>query len=250
MDAFLENYQRGHLRDFTQAAVTLHRPILKDVDLIDTPGFDANPRDDDKALTMSVESDFALMVLANKGASQVELNALRRITKAGAPCVILVNCCDQQRWDPASAANKTVAGEIQPNRGGRPATAGLLALQSCVVLAGVRSLGKRNSLPQKLSPTGKPRIFLKKHKDFRRTWNDSGKNSPSKPARWTGRNGAGFWRFATVSVNASGSRYPKRGRRRRGHWIESLRVGPANYGRLLNPPPRLSQNKRSACQYV
>jgi hypothetical protein len=81
--------------------------------LIDTPGFDANRPDDKRALAAVKESDFALLVLANKGLSQVERNALQQITKAGAPCAILVNCCDQQRWDPACLTNEKIAGEIQ-----------------------------------------------------------------------------------------------------------------------------------------
>jgi hypothetical protein len=116
LHAFMENYQHGNLCDFTEAIITVHRPLLKDVDLIDTPGFDANRADEERALAAVKESDFALLVLSNKGWSQPEgsvLRQIREITKSRTPCAILVNCCDQQRWDPASVANEKIAGEIQ-----------------------------------------------------------------------------------------------------------------------------------------
>jgi len=108
LDVFLRESEQGRLQSSMQACITLWKPILQEVDLVDTPGLDANEPDTHLAMDAVEDADFVLFLLANQGLCQSEKQALRRVCEAGKPCAVVINCKDQQRWDPGMESNLVI----------------------------------------------------------------------------------------------------------------------------------------------
>jgi hypothetical protein len=113
LEDFFEYYQEGRLGEFAAATVTCWRPILRDIDLIDTPGLDADNSDTARALTGIDAADFAVLVCADKGLGDVERDALRKIDRAGKPHCLVINCKDSQRQDPGHGSNGGTLAQIR-----------------------------------------------------------------------------------------------------------------------------------------
>jgi hypothetical protein len=112
LEEFFEYYQQGRLGEFAAATVTCWRPILRDIDLIDTPGFDADNSDTARALAGIDAADLAVFVCTNKGLGDVERCALQKIDGAGKPHCVVVNCNDWQQPDPGGELNGKILSEI------------------------------------------------------------------------------------------------------------------------------------------
>jgi hypothetical protein len=116
--------------EYASAVVTLWKPLLEDVDIIDTPGFNADCADSQMALDSIKEADFVLLLLQNKGLAsegsggnnkskelmpQTEMAILELVAKKKIPFSVIVNCRDQggAMWDPCSQSNDKIITHIE-----------------------------------------------------------------------------------------------------------------------------------------
>lgn len=86
--------------------------FLKDYNLIDTPGFNANAHDTQTAQAALDMVDMVLFVIHNKGISEQEIEMLHKIQSRGIPYIVIMNCLKmggQSTWDPTSDFNHNIA---------------------------------------------------------------------------------------------------------------------------------------------
>ena len=105
---------KTHLRKHLEAKVTLANPKLRQIALVDLPGFNASETDDRKATKCLEQLDFAIFVTTNSRALKTtEIEALRLMAVVGLPCVMVINCyCNSEGGPfPHSEANKKLARE-------------------------------------------------------------------------------------------------------------------------------------------
>ena len=105
---------KTHLRKHREAKVTLANPKLRQIALVDMPGFNAHETDDRKATEGLERLDFGIFVATNSRAlNEIEIKALRQIAVVGLPCVMVINCYCKSEGGPSphSAANKKLARE-------------------------------------------------------------------------------------------------------------------------------------------
>ena len=89
-----------------EIVITLWKPLLKSINIIDTPGFDANDADNAMALNSLDGIDVAILVLTNKGISIQEMNIIVELFKRRIPYFLIMNCTDRNTWNPNSKSNK------------------------------------------------------------------------------------------------------------------------------------------------
>ncbi len=125
LDKFLERHEQGELQEFARAGVTLWKPLLNHLQLVDTPGLDANSSDTTNALEAIEDAGFVLMLVTNKGPSEMEEKVLRRIGEAGKSYALVINCNEQQCWDPGNDQNRRIMAEIKSafSKQGQPLSA-------------------------------------------------------------------------------------------------------------------------------
>ena len=107
---------------YVSATATLWKPLLKEVDIIDTPGFNADSTDSKIALDSIKDADFILLLLRNaqlagesaslngsekESLPKTEIDLLEEIAKLKLPFLLVVNCFDigGAMWDPLSDTN-------------------------------------------------------------------------------------------------------------------------------------------------
>lgn len=99
-----------------QAEITLGKQILKKIELIDTPGFDANEQDTDNVTRSLNEADYAIVVLTNKRAlGRQELAMFECIKAKSIPFAVIMNCRENSspsEWYPSHRKNVEI---IQTN---------------------------------------------------------------------------------------------------------------------------------------
>jgi len=106
----LDNSDEGKLSEYTRAIVTLWKPILKDVNILDTPGFNVDDTTN-KSVEKSIESaDYVLVVLNNKQISEIEKSLLKLIAKHKIPFAVIMNCRDNggHSWNPTTENNNDI----------------------------------------------------------------------------------------------------------------------------------------------
>ncbi|UZJ40276.1 dynamin family protein [Prosthecochloris sp. SCSIO W1101] len=95
--------------------VNLWKPLLQNVNIVDTPGFDNNEEDNEVAERSLAGMDFVIFVARNKGLSQNEMQLLNSLVKRKTPFAMLLNCKEVAKglWEPLSAANENICQSIQ-----------------------------------------------------------------------------------------------------------------------------------------
>lgn len=90
-------------------------PLLIPNDIVDTPGFNANERESLAAEYMLNHSDFAILLLHNKGMSSIEKEIAVNLTKHRIPFVVIINCYNDlfENWAPLSEGNQTIYKTIK-----------------------------------------------------------------------------------------------------------------------------------------
>ena len=98
-----------------EVIVKIPSPILIPFDIVDTPGFNANEEDSMAAEYMLSHSDFAILLVHNKGMSSIEKNIAITLTKRGIPFIILINCYNDifENWSPTSKGNIEILDAIK-----------------------------------------------------------------------------------------------------------------------------------------
>lgn len=94
--------------------VTLWKPILRKINVIDTPGFNANEEDSSMAISSLNGVDVAIVVINNRGLSSVELTIIKKLKERNIPFYILMNCMNVggKSWLPESNFNKEKCDNI------------------------------------------------------------------------------------------------------------------------------------------
>ncbi len=101
--------------DIDEILVTLWKPLLKKINLIDTPGFDANDHDSKMAENYLEHIDVAIVIMNNKGLSETEWKILQLLKELNIPFFIIMNCTNKlsgSTWLPQSSFNKNLVKEV------------------------------------------------------------------------------------------------------------------------------------------
>ena len=91
--------------------VSLWKPILDNIIIIDTPGFNANEEDTAMATSSLVDIDLAVLIMDNKDISTTELKILGLLKQHHIPFFVIMNCKDYMgnSWTPNSDFNNRIA---------------------------------------------------------------------------------------------------------------------------------------------
>ena len=111
----LNDLTNGTIKNVNEIRIGCSSPILKHVTLIDTPGFNANTEDTQTALGAIEKIDFAIVVINNKGLSEVEINIFNELQLRNIPYFLIANCFMQQAestWNPNSKFNQNLIKNI------------------------------------------------------------------------------------------------------------------------------------------
>lgn len=94
--------------DINEVHVNLWKPILRYVNIVDTPGFNANDTDTAMALDSLKGLDAAILVVNNKALSVTETEIMHHLSVHGIPFYIIMNCMDNggDSWNPQSTFNE------------------------------------------------------------------------------------------------------------------------------------------------
>ncbi|MFI3297846.1 MAG: dynamin family protein [bacterium] len=97
-----------------EVVVSLWKPILKDIDIVDTPGFNANDKDT-KTTNKAIEKlDFIIVLLNNRALNTLEEVMIDHLRIIGKPFIVIVNCINNggAMWDPNSKVNEPILTQI------------------------------------------------------------------------------------------------------------------------------------------
>ena len=111
---FIEN--KKEFSETDSIRVELPIKILRNIQILDTPGFNANKHDSESADRALNVIDAAIVVLNNKGISDDECRIFSKLEKKGIPYILLMNCLMQQgphTWNPLSEFNKSMKSELE-----------------------------------------------------------------------------------------------------------------------------------------
>ena len=90
--------------------ITCWKPLLENINLVDTPGFDANHEDDIKAEEAINESDYVVFLHSTGSTlNQKSIEKLKKITDSGKKFFFIYNCFRKGgilSWDPKNQNNK------------------------------------------------------------------------------------------------------------------------------------------------
>ncbi len=97
--------------------IKLWKPILKSINLIDTPGFNANENDSQTALNAIRDIDLAIVLINNKALSNIEWDIMLRLTQKRIPFYLIMNCMNimGKSWFPLSDFNHQIIQDIESN---------------------------------------------------------------------------------------------------------------------------------------
>lgn len=89
-------------------------PVLKYFDIIDTPGFDANESDSKIAQSLLKNTDFAILLLRNKGISEQNKCIAKQLMRYNIPYTCVINCFYEilDNWNPCAEQNENIKKDI------------------------------------------------------------------------------------------------------------------------------------------
>ena len=111
----LSDITNGKIKNAKEICIGCNSPILKSLTIIDTPGFNANSKDTTIALLSLENIDFVVVVINNKGLSEIEINIFKELEKRKIPYYLIANCLMQQAestWNPNSEFNQKIVKTI------------------------------------------------------------------------------------------------------------------------------------------
>jgi signal recognition particle receptor subunit beta len=94
------------------AHIKAWKPILDSIDLMDTPGFNADETDDETAKNGLDQANYVIVVVNNKGLSDIEERIITEISRRGLQFAIVMNCTFTNKWHPKSKVNAEIAESI------------------------------------------------------------------------------------------------------------------------------------------
>ena len=109
---FEPNSTLENLDDDATFEVSVWSPLLKSIDILDSPGYGANQRDNGVALQTLSDADFILYVISHKTLdNEADLPFLRSLNKSNTHYSIMFNCFKDQ--SPDSAPVRAICKEIK-----------------------------------------------------------------------------------------------------------------------------------------
>lgn len=93
--------------------VSAWKPILQHVDVVDTPGYDAQNADDKSASAAIAASSVVVIVQAAKTMDDVCRAIVREACVPGKRCLFLLNCTNPECWAPADTQNAEIVSSIE-----------------------------------------------------------------------------------------------------------------------------------------
>lgn len=113
-DPFKIDCENDFPNNATEIHVILQSPILEHINILDTPGFNANDHDDSIAQSSYEDIDAAILLIINKGLNTVEKEIAKNLAHKGIPYFIVMNCMDagNDMWNPDSEQNVLIANNI------------------------------------------------------------------------------------------------------------------------------------------
>ena len=93
--------------DISFCEIGLPCPLLMHIELWDTPGFNANDRDNEVTSTFFEKLDYAF-VLISGDLTQPDIETLHLISNNKVPYTVLYNSKDEDRWEPGTENNKRI----------------------------------------------------------------------------------------------------------------------------------------------
>lgn len=98
----------------TDITITLPSKVLNSINILDTPGFNANEHDTSMALASLKFMDIAVLLIKNKGLDETEKTICHELNHRGIPFFIIMNCMDEgdNMWNPNAEQNHKIANNI------------------------------------------------------------------------------------------------------------------------------------------
>ena len=99
---------------FFQLEARCASPLLRGVQIIDTPGFHARSRDDETARSILREAHYILYVIRNAGFTDYEKRSLQSLFETGVPVSVIMNCFSNnaiEQWLPRYPTNDRIRSE-------------------------------------------------------------------------------------------------------------------------------------------
>ena len=93
--------------DISFCEVGIPCSFLKHVELWDTPGFNANDRDNEVTSTFFEKLDYAFILISGD-LTQPDIETLHLISNNKIPYTVLYNSKDEERWEPGAGNNKLI----------------------------------------------------------------------------------------------------------------------------------------------
>lgn len=89
--------------------------LLQVFDLVDTPGYNASEHDNSVADSIIKHTDFAILLVHNKGLSDNEKEIARKLSSADIPFIVVMNCYNDifEQWIPSHRSNDIIAETIK-----------------------------------------------------------------------------------------------------------------------------------------
>lgn len=93
--------------------ISAWKPVLQYVDIVDTPGYNAQD-DDDKSASAAIDaSSVVVIVQAAKTMDELCRTIVREACVPGKRCLFLLNCANQECWAPDDPHNVEICGAIE-----------------------------------------------------------------------------------------------------------------------------------------
>lgn len=89
--------------------------LLQVFDLVDTPGYNVSEHDNSVADSIIKHTDFAILLVHNKGLSVNEKEIARKLSSADIPFIVVMNCYNDifEQWIPSHRSNDIIAETIK-----------------------------------------------------------------------------------------------------------------------------------------
>lgn len=93
--------------------ISAWKPLLQNVDIVDTPGYNAQDKDDKSASAAIAASSVVVIVQAAKAMDDVCRAIVREACVPGKRCLFLLNCTNTECWSPDDSQNVEIGASIE-----------------------------------------------------------------------------------------------------------------------------------------
>lgn len=113
LNCLLKSHKAATGRGCRTTAENRRYELTPFVDLVDTPGFDANAADDATASSAVRDASAFVFVMKAKTLGDKDKEIIRKIFKTGRRCIFVYNCNNAECWDPEDENNREVCETIE-----------------------------------------------------------------------------------------------------------------------------------------